>query len=44
VTASPITPGSTGQRSFASNNSGTIYQAFDGADIDVAMAGAQILQ
>ena len=44
VTATPITAGSTGQRSFASNNSGTIYQAFDGLDIDVAMGGAQILQ
>jgi type IV pilus assembly protein PilA len=44
VTASPLQIGSTGQRSFASNNSGTIYQAFDGEPIGEDMGGAQILQ
>jgi type IV pilus assembly protein PilA len=44
VHSEPITVGSTGQRSFASNNTGTIYQKGDGTVIDNAMTGAQILQ
>ncbi len=44
VSATPTEAGSTGQRSFASNNSGTIYQNFAGASIDKTMTGAQILQ
>jgi prepilin-type N-terminal cleavage/methylation domain-containing protein len=42
--AEPITPGSTGQRSFASDNRGTIYQLSTGVAIANTMAGAQILQ
>jgi type IV pilus assembly protein PilA len=44
VHSEPVTPGSTGQRSFASNNSGTIYQQVSGAAIPENMGGAQILQ
>ena len=44
VHAEPTTPGSTGQRSFASNNAGTIYQNPTGAVIPNSMAGAQLLQ
>ena len=44
VESHPVTVGSTGQRSFASNESGTIYQQVSGATIPVTMAGAQILQ
>ena len=44
VHAEPITVGSTGQRSFASSNTGTIYQMATGAVIPANMAGAQILQ
>ena len=44
VHAEPVTVGSTGQRSFASNNTGTIYQLGTGATIPSTMAGAQILQ
>jgi len=44
VTATPITAGSTGQRAFASDNSGTIYQNNTGAAIAVGMANTQILQ
>jgi type IV pilus assembly protein PilA len=44
VHSEPVTVGSTGQRSFASNNSGTIYQQVTGAQIAITMAGAQILQ
>ena len=44
IHAEPVTPGSTGQRSFASSNTGTIYQRADGAAIPATMAGAQILQ
>ena len=44
ATATPATKGQTGTRSFATNNSGTIYQAFDGNVIAATMAGAQILQ
>ncbi len=40
----PVTPGSSGQRSFASNNSGTIYQLNTGATIPIDMAGALVLQ
>jgi prepilin-type N-terminal cleavage/methylation domain-containing protein len=40
----PVTVGSTGQRSFGSNNSGTIYQNNAGDVIPIDMAGAQILQ
>jgi type IV pilus assembly protein PilA len=42
--AEPIDVGSTGQRSFASNQTGTIYQLATGAAIPSTMAGAQILQ
>jgi len=44
VHAEPITPGSTGQRSFASDNRGTIYQLATGVAIANTMATAQILQ
>jgi type IV pilus assembly protein PilA len=44
VHSEPVTPGSTGQRSFASTNNGTIYQLATGAPIPENMAGAQILQ
>jgi type IV pilus assembly protein PilA len=44
VHAEPITVGSTGQRSFASDNRGTLYQLASGAIIPANMAGAQILQ
>jgi len=44
VHAEPITVGSTGQRSFASSNTGTLYQMATGAIIPANMAGAQILQ
>ena len=44
VHAEPVTVGSTGQRSFASNNAGTIYQLATGALIANTMATAQILQ
>ena len=40
----PLTVGSTGQRSFAADNRGTIYQKNDGTVIDNAMAGAAVLQ
>ena len=40
----PVTVGSTGQRSFASDHRGTIYQLVSGATIANTMAGAQILQ
>ena len=40
----PVTVGSTGQRSFASNNSGTIYQLNTGLTIPIDMAGALVLQ
>ena len=43
-TATPVTLGQTGTRSFATNNSGTIYQNFNGTVIPNTMAGAQILQ
>jgi len=44
VHAEPVTVGSTGQRSFASDNRGTIYQIGDGSIIPSDMSGAQILQ
>jgi prepilin-type N-terminal cleavage/methylation domain-containing protein len=44
VHAEPLTIGSTGQRSFASSNTGTLYQMATGAVIPANMAGAQILQ
>jgi prepilin-type N-terminal cleavage/methylation domain-containing protein len=44
VHAEPITVGQTGQRSFASSATGTIYQLATGAIIPNTMAGAQILQ
>ena len=44
VHAEPITVGSTGQRSFASDNTGTIYQLATGLVIPNTMVGAQILQ
>jgi prepilin-type N-terminal cleavage/methylation domain-containing protein len=42
--AEPIQVGSTGQRSFASDHRGTLYQLATGAVIPNTMAGAQILQ
>ena len=44
VHAEPITVGTTGQRSFASSNTGEIFQQPTGAVIPNTMAGAQILQ
>jgi type IV pilus assembly protein PilA len=44
ATATPVTAGSTGQRAFATNQSGTLYQNNGGTLIDNAMAGAQIIQ
>ena len=44
VHTEPITVGSTGQRSFASDNTGTIWQLGTGAVIPNTMAGAQVLQ
>ena len=44
VHAEPVAVGSTGQRSFASDHRGTIYQKSDGTAIDNAMSGAQVLQ
>jgi type IV pilus assembly protein PilA len=42
--ATPVTAGQTGQRAFATDNSGTIYQNNTGQAIAVGMAGATILQ
>ena len=42
--AEPVTVGSTGQRSFASDNRGTIFQLATGAVIPATMAGATSLQ
>ena len=44
VTATPVTVGSTGQRAFASNQSGTIFQNATGVAIANTMANTQILQ
>jgi type IV pilus assembly protein PilA len=44
ATATPTTVGSTGNRAFGTNNSGTIYQNFTGDAIDVDMADTTILQ
>ena len=42
--AAPVTVGSTGQRSFATDNRGTIFQLATGAVIPATMAGAASLQ
>jgi hypothetical protein len=42
--AEPSAVGSTGQRSFASDQRGTLYQLSTGAAIPDTMAGASILQ
>ena len=42
--AEPVTQGSTGQRSFATDNRGTIFQLATGAVIPATMAGATSLQ
>jgi type IV pilus assembly protein PilA len=42
--AEPVQVGSTGQRSFASDHRGTLYQLAAGTVIPNTMAGAQILQ
>lgn len=42
--AHPVTVGSTGQRSFATDQRGTIYQLATGVAIVAAMTGASILQ
>ena len=44
VHAEPVTVGSTGQRSFASSNTGAIYANPTGAMIPNTMAGAQSIQ
>ena len=44
ATATPASPGQTGTRAFATNNSGAIFQNFTGMAIAVNMAGTQILQ
>ena len=44
VHTEPLTVGSTGQRSFASDHRGTIYQKAAGSVIDNAMSGAAVLQ
>ena len=44
VHAEPITVGTTGQRSFASETAGALYQLGSGAVIPNTMAGAQLLQ
>jgi len=42
--AEPVTVGSTGQRSFATDSRGTIYFLNTGATIPAGMAGANVLQ
>jgi hypothetical protein len=42
--AHPVTVGSTGQRSFATDARGTIYFKNDGSTIAAGMAGASVLQ
>jgi type IV pilus assembly protein PilA len=44
ATATPVTVGGTGQRSFASDNRGTIYFQNTGAAIPAGMTGASVLQ
>jgi prepilin-type N-terminal cleavage/methylation domain-containing protein len=44
VHAEPLVIGGTGQRSFANDNRGTIYEKRDGSVIDNAMSGAQTLR
>jgi len=42
--AHPVTVGSTGQRSFATDQRGTIYQLAAGTTLTTAMTGASVLQ
>jgi type IV pilus assembly protein PilA len=42
--AHPVTVGSTGQRSFATDTRGTIYFKNDGSQISAGMSGATVLQ
>jgi len=42
--AHPVSVGSTGQRSFATDTRGTIYFMNDGSTISAGMAGASVLQ
>lgn len=44
ATGTPVTVGSSGQRAFATNQSGTIWQNFTGAAIADTMATATVLQ
>jgi type IV pilus assembly protein PilA len=44
TTATPVTVGGTGQRSFASDSRGTIYFLNTGVAIAAGMAGASVLQ
>src|SRR6266850_1989006 len=44
ATATPVTVGSTGQRSFATDSRGTIYFLNNGTTIAAGMAGASVLQ
>jgi len=44
IHAEPLAVGGTGQRSFANDNRGTIFQKIDGSVIDNAMSGAQTLR
>jgi len=44
VHAEPLAIGGTGQRSFATDNRGTIYEKLDGSVIDNIMSGAQPLR
>ena len=44
ATATPVTVGGTGQRSFASDSRGTIYFLNTGVAIAAGMAGASVLQ
>jgi type IV pilus assembly protein PilA len=43
-TATPATPGQTGTRAFATNNSGSVYENYTGVQIPASMAGAHVLQ
>jgi len=44
ATATPATLGQTGTRAFATNNSGTVFQNFTGAQIPTSLAGTTVLQ
>ncbi len=44
ATATPVTVGSSGQRSFATDHRGTVYQLAAGTAIAAGMAGALVLQ